>query len=138
MPANASIAVLDGEAVQVNHIFDVHTGQNGSEPSVNYEKTSGIFTGFSRLTTLVRRSESNKATRVSIQLSRPTLAVTAPATGSGIQPNPTVAYTTLGKIDLVFPDSCTLQERRNMRRMIGYLMVNATIASAIDDLAPIY
>lgn len=138
MPANASIIVTDGETTPVSHTYVVHTGQNGNDPAVNYDKSLGIFTGFERLTTLVRRSESNKATRISIQLSRPTLAVTAPSTGSGIQPNPTVAYTCLGKVDLVFPDSCTLQERRNMRRLIGNLMVNTTLASAIEDLAPMY
>lgn len=138
MPAIANIVLNDGKSTPVAHTFTPQTGQVAVEPSLLFNKAAGIFVGFEKLTALVRRSESNKTTRVSIQISQPTLAVTAPSTGSGIQPNPTVAYTTIGKIDFVLPDSCTYQDRKDIRVLLSNALLNAVLLDAIDNMAPVY
>lgn len=138
MPSIANIVLNDGKSTPVAHTFVPHTGQVANEPSALLEKSAGIYVGFEKLSVLVRRSESNKATRVSLQLVVPTLAVTAPSTGSGIQPNPTVAYTVIGKVDFVFPDSCTLQDRDDMRTLLSNALLNSTIADAVENMSPIY
>lgn len=138
MPAIANIFLQDSEATPVTHTFVPNNGQAKDEPSLSYNKDSGIYAGFEKLTTLVRRSATNKATKVSIQLVLPTLAQTSPSTGSGIQPQPTVAYNRLCRLEFTFPDSCTLQERKNMRAMITTALSQAAIKAAIEDLSPLY
>lgn len=138
MPAIATIYNSDAEATPVSHGFVPNNGQSKDEPSLSYNKASGIYAGFEKLTTLVRRSATNKATKVSIQLVLPTLAQTSPSTGSGIQPQPTVAYNRIGKVEFTFPDACTLQERKNIRAMLTSTLQQVAIVSAIDDLSPLY
>lgn len=138
MPAINNVYIMDAEATPVSHNFVPNNGQAKDEPSVSYNKASGIYAGFEKLTTLVRRSTTNKATKVSIQLVLPTLAQTSPSTGSGIQPQPTVAYNRLCKLEFTFPDACTLQERKNIRAMITSALQQSAIVSAIEDLSPLY
>lgn len=138
MPAIASIFVIDAESTPVTHTFVPNNGQTKDEPSLSYNKTSGIYAGFEKLTTLVRRSNTGKATKVSLQVVCPTLAQTSPSTGSGIQPQPTVAYNRLAKVEFTFPDACTLQERKNIRAMVTSLLTQSAIVQAIEELSPLY
>lgn len=138
MPSIGNIVLNDGKTTPVAHTFVPQSGQTGTNGSISYEKTAGIFVGFEKLQTTVRRSESGKATRVMLQLAVPTLAVTAPATGTGIQPQPTVAYTVLAKIEFVLPDSCSTQDREDIRVLAKNLLDNSLIADAVDNMAPLY
>lgn len=138
MPAIANILVTDAETTPVEHQFVPNNGQTKDEPSVSFNKIGGIYAGFEKLTTLVRRSNTGKATKVSLQVVCPTLAQTSPSTGSGIQPQPTVAYNRLAKVEFTFPDACTLQERKNIRAMVTSLLTQEAILSAIDDMSPLY
>lgn len=138
MPAIANIPVTDGEITPVEHLFVPNNGQSKDDPSVSFNKIGGIYAGFEKLTTLVRRSNTGKATKVSLQLVCPTLAQTSPSTGSGIQPQPTVAYSRLAKVEFTFPDACTLQERKNIRAMVTSLLNQEAVLSAIDDMSPLY
>lgn len=138
MPAIANISVTDAETTPVEHSFVPNNGQAKDDPSVSFNKIGGIYAGFEKLTTLVRRSNTGKATKVSLQLVCPTLAQTSPSTGSGIQPQPTVAYNRLAKVEFTFPDACTLQERKNIRAMVTSLLAQESVLSAIDDMSPLY
>lgn len=138
MPAIAPIYVIDAETTPLSHAFIPNNGQAKDEPSLSYNKAGGIYAGFEKLTTLVRRSNTGKATKVSLQLVCPTLAQTSPSTGSGIQPQPTVAYNRLAKVEFTFPDACTLQERKNIRAMVTSLLTQAAIVSAVEDMSPLY
>lgn len=138
MSAITTYSILDGKATPVAHVFVPHEGQVSNSPSLSLNKAAGIYVGFEKLTTLVRRSESNKTTRVSIQLNCPTLAVTAPTTGTGIQPQPTVGYTVIGKIDCVFPDTCTMQDRKDLRIMLSNILLNENLLDSIDNMTPVY
>lgn len=135
----ANIVVNDGDNPVEAHTFTPQNAQLGSsEPALLLNRSLGIYAGFERLTVLVRRSESNKATKVILKLVKPTLAVTSPSTGTGIQPQPTVAYTCLADLSFTFPDSSTLQERIDMRIMMANLLVQSAIVSATDTLSPLY
>lgn len=136
-----NIVVNDSRATPIAHTFTPQNAQMGtSEPALLLNRASGIYAGFERLTVLVRRSESNKASKVLIKLVKPTLAVTSPNTASGIQPQPTVGYTCLAEVSFTFPDSTTLEERQDMRQLVSNLLVagQPLIKSAIEDLSPLY
>lgn len=135
----ANITMADSQATPIVHTFTPQNAQLGtSEPALLLNRSLGIYAGFERLTVLVRRSESNKATKVIFKLVRPTLAVTSPSTGSGIQPQPTVAYTCLADLSFTFPDSSTLSERADMRVMMANLLSQLAVKSAIEELSPLY
>lgn len=138
MAAIAQITIADGQATPVNKTFDVQMSQQGNDPAVWLEKTSGSYNGFKRLSLLTRRSESNKATKVSIKIVDPTLAVTAPASGTGIQPNPVQAYAVLGTLEFVLPDACTLQNRKDILAYAKNVLANAIVVDAVNNLAPAF
>jgi len=137
----ANIIINDAQAIPVSHTFTPQNAQMGtSEPALLLNRASGIYAGFERLTVLVRRSESNKASKVMLKLVKPTLAVTSPNTASGIQPQPTVGYTCLAEVNFTFPDSSTLAERADMRQLVAGLLISGQplLKSAIEDLSPLY
>lgn len=135
----ADIVIADAASTPLNHTFTPQSAQNGNvDPAVLLNRSGGIYAGFERLTILARRSESGRATKVSLKLVKPTLAVTSPATGSGIQPQPTVAYTCIGEMNFTFPDSSTLQERKDLRKLIYNLLASTAAVSAIEELSPLY
>lgn len=137
----AAISINDGLPTPTSHTFSPQNAQLGSsEPALFLDRSGGIYSGFQRLSMLVRRSESNKATKVMLKLASPVLSVTSPSTATGIQPQPTVAYTVLCDVTFTFPDSCTLQERQNARAYLASLLNPATtiVKAAIEDLSPAY
>lgn len=134
----APLVLADGQTTPVNKTFDVFTAQSGDKPATWYEKSAGSFAGYKRITLLVGRSASNKTTKVTIMTHLPTLAVTAPATGTGIQPSPTVAYTLLSKQEFYLPDDCVVAERKDIRAFAKNLLNNSIIIDAIEQLSPPY
>lgn len=134
----APIVLADGQTTPVNKTFDVFTAQSGDKPAVWYEKSAGSFAGYKRVSMLVGRSASNKTTKVTIMIHLPTLAVTAPSTGTGIQPSPTVAYSLLSKQEFYLHDDCVLQERKDMRAFAKNLLNNSIVIEAIEQLSPAY
>lgn len=137
----ANVGINDAKATPELHTFTPQNAQMGtSEPALLLNRASGIYAGFERLTVLVRRSESNKASKVILKLVKPTLAVTSPNTATGIQPQPTVGYTCLAEVSFTFPDSSTLAERADMRQLVAGMLSSGQplLKSAIEDLSPFY
>lgn len=134
-----SIVLADGQTTPANKTFDVFNAQYGQEkPAMWQEKTAGSFAGFKQLSLLVKRSGSGKSTKVTALITDPTLAVTAPASGTGIQPSPVAAYTVIGKIEFTLPDDCSLQNRKDILAYVKNLMSNAILADAVHNLSPAY
>lgn len=135
----APIVLADGQTTPVNKTFDVFNAQYGQEkPSMWQEKTAGTYAGFKQLSLLVKRSASNKSTKVTAFITDPTLAVTAPSTGTGIQPNPVAAYTVLAKVEFTLPDDCSLQNRKDALAYVKNLMSNSIMIDAVHNLSPAY
>ncbi len=108
----------------------------GTEVQRWADRSSGITVGFPTFTMLVRPPfGESRVTRVSLKYVSPTLAVTAPATGSGIQPAPTKAYELTFNGEFIVPERSTRLERiKFVSRVLSLLVrkINASDAAPTD------
>lgn len=138
MPSIATATLSDGQATPVAHTFGVVTGQNGASPATWQDRSPGVIAGFKTLTLSVNRAKQSKSWRVEMRLTDPTLAVTAPASGSGIQPNPTVAYNCLFVGTFILPEACSLQNRKDILAYVKDAIDDGMLTAAVQDLEPSY
>lgn len=130
MASNMSLA--DGQATPVAQTF-YFASQNGT----NYEwmeTSSGIYEGFRRIRMDIRPAKSaNMGTKIVISVEVPELAVTAPASGTGIQPNPTRAYVTRSKHEFMIPKASTLQNRKHILAFARNVLSNSQVTNALES-----
>lgn len=138
MSAFAPITLADGQATPVTHTFSpVNIDSVGVSKLV--DRSGGIAIGFPALTISVRSpSKGSKNYRVIAKVVVPTLEVTSPSTGTGIQPAPMKAYDILGTLEFVLPERSTLAERKNVFAYVKNLMANANLVNAVETFEAIY
>lgn len=140
MATQANVVLTDGAGTPVNHTFSPQSGQVGdSQPAVwlNRAANSGVVVGYEQLTQLVKIGKGNTGvSRVTQKLVLPTLAVTSPQTGTGIQPPPTLAYSNSVVTEYVLPNQGTTAERKNLRVMNVDLQAEGITVSAVENLEP--
>lgn len=146
MPALGNITLADGQASPVNHVFKpVNIDKQDMAHYADNSATTPI--GYPRLALQLRipagplgvgASSKNSVYRGVVKVDVPVLEVTSPATGSGIQPAPTVAYVTIAKAEFVLPARSTLQDRKDARAYLVNALGNATVISMLHDLENLY
>lgn len=140
MATQANVVLTDGASTPVNHTFSPQNGQVGnSQPAVwlNRSANGGVVVGYEQLTQLVKFVPgSNGVSRVTQKLVLPTLAVTSPQTGTGIQPPPTLAYNITFNAEWVLPNPSTQAERKNLRVMAVDLLAESITVAAVETLEP--
>lgn len=146
------IVLSPDAAIGVDNTF-APAGFNQQGVAAWVDRAGGIAVGFPRLTGLLR--EPTKASRMykaSYKLTFPTLEVTSPATGTGIQPAPTKAYEITYMLDVIMPERCTLAERTvafSRFKSLLFEVINASdgtptdatgspIPPALINLQPVY
>lgn len=130
----ANITINNGATTPVAKTF-TFAMQNGLLFAWN-EMSGGIYEGFNRLTISVRPAgASNMGHRVNWKLDVPRLATTAPASGSGVQPNPTAAYVSVSKGEFMIPKAADLDNRKDTLAFTKNLLASATLQSLIHDLS---
>jgi hypothetical protein len=137
MSAVATIAIADGAATPVTHNF---VPSRVAPELVTYQdRSAGVVVGFNTLTVGTRYADKkNQAQKVSVRLVLPTLAVTSPATGTGIQPLPTAAFECFANVDFVLPAGSSTQNRKDLWTMFKNAVANSVIQAAVVDLDPPY
>lgn len=146
MPAFGNIVLADGQNTPVNHTFvPVVIDQAGV---AHYEDTAGgIPIGYGRLKLSLRRPNTSSAPgsnsrssvyRAIVKLEIPVLEVTSPSTGSGIQPAPTVAYTSMAQIEFVLPARGTEAERKDILAYAKNSLSNSAVVDLVTKLLAIY
>lgn len=138
MTTLAAITLADGQATPVNHTFSpVNIDAAGVAKLV--DRSGGISIGFPAITLSVKSpTKGSRNYRVMAKVVVPTLEVTSPSTGSGIQPAPTKAYDILGTIEFVLPERSTLLERQNAYAYLKNFLANANVSSAVQTFETIY
>lgn len=138
MTTLAAITLADGQATPVNHTFSpVNIDAAGVAKLV--DRSGGISIGFPAITLSVKSpSKGSRNYRVMAKVVVPTLEVTSPSTGSGIQPAPTKAYDILGTIEFVLPERSTLLERQNAYAYLKNFLANANVSAAVQTFETIY
>lgn len=146
MPTIANITINDGLATPVAHTFKP-VNIDAQDVSHYEDMVSGIPLGYGRLSISLRRPSTSLAPgansrlavfRCKMKLEIPTLEVTSPSTGSGIQAAPTVSHTTLFTGEFVLPARGTLQERKDILAYAKNLLSNAIATDVAVNLENLY
>jgi hypothetical protein len=98
------------------------------------DRSGGISIGYPAFTLSVRPpTKTSRIYRVTAKLSLPTLEVTSPSTATGIQPQPTLAYTCQANVEFMLPERSSLAERTALLSHLRSLFATTIQAS---DAAP--
>jgi hypothetical protein len=140
MPAIASIAIPDGQPTPVTRTF-TPTGVNADMVAMYDNRAGGVAVGYDSLSVSLRKPNSRSTQRnykATLKLALPTLEVTSPATGTGIQPAPTKAYDCMAVVEFVLPERSTTQERKNLLTLLKNALAHAQITPVIENLENVY
>jgi hypothetical protein len=133
---NTLARLTNDAAVSVTNTFDP-VGIDAQGVASYEDVSGGIAVGNPRLTLQLRRpNKVNRNYKVTAKLFVPTLEVTSPATGSGIQPAPTKAYDCAFIGEWILPERSTNAERVNLSKLCQSLFlttINASDGSPTDN-----
>lgn len=136
MPNNAAITINDGAATPVAHVLKP-LGQvaNGRE-YVFQEMTDGIPQDAQLAVAIDKRAVSAKfpTSKDQIKITKPKV-VTQVVNGVSTS---VVSYKDLVTIEFVYSKSSTKQDRKDLRIEAANLLLNAFVASCIDDAETIW
>lgn len=94
------------------------------------DRSGGIAIGYPAMTLQVRPpTKTSRIYRVTTRLSLPTLEITSPSTSTGIQPQPTLAYTLQANLEFLLPERSTLAERTAFLSHIRSILATTIQAS---------
>jgi len=138
--AIVAIQLYDAQATPVNHVF------NPTRPdqiaALWFEDTSQASPiGYWRISVELKRpavavagqSSKDRVYRVKVTMHEPVLE-TLGTSDSGLTPAPTLAYVSRGFAEFVLPERGTLQNRKDLRKMLHNLLNEAQTIAAIETL----
>lgn len=133
MAAIASITLTDATpTTPVNRVFS--PTKKEKDLFIYHNRASGIVVGFDQVSLQTRQADkTTKATKVTLKLVTPVLEQTSPSTSSGIQPAPTVAYNLIANVELVLPDRCSQQNRKDLLAMIRDALGETVMTQAVEN-----
>ena len=146
MPAIGNVVINDGAATPVAHTFNP-SNRNADGQQKWQDKVTGVAIGFSELGQQLQvpgnpvagtESKASRIYRAKISLKLPTLEVTSPSTGTGIQPAPTLGYTCTANVEFLLPERSTSQNRKDLRVMLVNYLQHANAVAVVDNLEPIW
>lgn len=132
MPNVANIVLADGQVAPVSHTFAPTRMASNPSGFVFEDRAAGVKAGYNTIRVETKQS-SQRSTHVEIVLSVPRLAVTAPASGSGVQPNPTTAYVELMTLKVVRPEALEQAVANDAYAFMKNLMTNTQFIAWIKD-----
>jgi len=133
MASVAPIVINDGQATPVAHTFS--PARQSGDLYEWHDRSALVAAGFKKISVFTRfGTVSNAGQRITIKVMDPTLAVTAPSSGTGIQPNPVQAYSTLCTLDFLLPNAANQQARKDVLAYVKNLLSNSQIVAAIENL----
>lgn len=146
MPALGNLVINDGATAPVAHTFKpIMLDANGIAHYA--DQISGVPIGYARVTVNVKQAPATLApgsnakstvNRVRFKVEVPVLEVTSPSTGSGIQPAPTVAYTTMASLEFVIPTRTAELDRKHILAYAKNLLSNALATDLVVNMEAVY
>lgn len=133
MAAIASISINDGQTPPVAHAFS--PARHSGDLVEWHDRSAGVVAGFKKISVSTRfAGKDNAGQRIRIKIQDPTLAVTAPASGTGVQPNPVAAYETLATLEFLLPTPAGVQQRKDVLAYVKNLLSNSQIVAMVENL----
>lgn len=139
MAAATNIVLADAQATPVNHTF-IPLGPNGTWDMVFEDQSQASPVGYWRIYVRMKRPSEKTAMsniRVDISLQEPVLEAIAPA-ASGLTQPPTIAYVPRADLTFAVSNRSNLQNRKDIRKMLGLLVADAQITALVENLVPVY
>jgi hypothetical protein len=135
----AAITLTDAAATPVNHTFSPQPDWNNPGVVKWVDRSGGIALGYPAATLSMRMpAKGSKVYKIVAKLVTPVLEVTAPATGTGIQPGPTLSYNLLATAEFILPERSSLQQRKDIFAMFKDYLSDAVLTAAIHDFEMVY
>lgn len=145
MAAAANIVLNDALATPVAHTFvPLGPDRNGVWW---FEDQSGVSPiGYNRISLSITRplsmtageNSDGRVARVKVGLHTPKLENTTNSTVSGVAPAPTISYTPRVNIEFILPERAALQDRKDLRKYIQFLVADAAVVNAVESLQGVW
>lgn len=134
MAAIANVVLADGQATPVNKTFAPKdcTSQLASWS----DRSSGISIGQPMITQSM--VETPTANKVVVKITVPVLETTSTDGVAGYVAAPKVAYTLLGKVELLLPFRSTLQNRKDIQAFVKNYLSNTFLTKAVEEFEKPY
>lgn len=143
MSALANIVLADAQVTPVNHTF-VPVGMDKNSVQWWEDKSQASAIGFWRVSLEFKRPPTvnagvaNRVYRVRIGLHEPALENVTNSTVSGVSPAPTLSYVCRTICEFILPERSSLQNRKDIRKMIALLVADAQMIDAVENLSNVY
>lgn len=137
-----NIVLADAQATPVNHTYvPMGRDKNGVFWFEDQSATSAI--GYWKISVelgkppvaIAKQSSEGRSIRVRIGHHQPILETVSNNTVSGIAPAPTVSYVPRSFTEFVLPERATLQNRKDLRKMVAAALADTQIVSVVETLA---
>lgn len=137
----SNIVLADALATPVNHTF-VPIGRDKNGVFWWEDQSQANAIGFWRISLDLKRPEApngkasseGRSYRVRVALSEPILETVSNSTVSGISPAPQISYTPRAFMEYVMPERASLQNRKDLRKMLANLGAEAQLTSTVENL----
>lgn len=147
MPQAANIVLADAQATPVNHTF-VPVGPDVKDTTIFWfeDQSQPSPIGYWKLSIQLKRpatprpneNSAGRVNRVSLVMHQPALETLSNSTVTGITPAPTLSYIPRAAAEFVLPERATLQNRKDLRKMMASALADSQVVAAIESLLPIY
>ena len=144
MSAVANIVLNDAQGTPVAHTF-IPLGPDQSGTWWWEDQTGTSPLGYNRISMqLVRNTKSAAGSSAGESTSRIKVGVHTPKmetlsnNSAGLTPPPTVAYTPRCAVEFIISDRSALQDRKDLRKYVDFLMAEAQLTNMVENLQNVY
>lgn len=131
MPQVSDIVLNDGQGTPVAHTFKPTRLASSVNAFLFEDRAAGVKAGYN--TIRVETRSTPNASKIDIVLTVPRLAVTAPSSGTGVQPNPVRAYAELVRLTITRPDALEQTIANDAYAFLKNMLANLQVQSWIKD-----
>lgn len=135
MGAITTIVVPDAQATPVNHTFS--PVRIDGDTATWLEKSSGSATGFWPLVAMLRAPLAGQTEKLYRHVLKFSMPVTTTETINGV-PRTALLYTLRASVDLTLPADATLQNRKDLRKLLSGILNDSSIVDQIENLNNAY
>lgn len=143
--AATNIVLADAQATPVNHTF-IPVGYDQAGVFWFEDQSQASPIGFWRISYQLKRpgqgkqgdSSNGRTYRAEVGLHEPVLENVTNNTVSGISPAPTLSYVPRAFISYVLPERSSLQNRKDLRKMLALLGAETQLTTMVENLTMPY
>lgn len=141
MAAATNIVLNDALATPVAHTFiPLEVDKNNVWWFEDQSAANAI--GYNRISIqLVRpmngaqgENSAKRMARIKIGVHTPKLENVTNSTVSGVAPAPTISYICRCNVEFITPERSALQDRKDLRKYVQFLMADAAVVNAVESL----